>query len=391
LKIAFLTPEYPHQITGSSGGIGTSIKNLAQSLLKNGVEVRVLIYGQLVDEIFKDGAIIVQRIKNVKFKGISKFLTQKKITKIINRLYLESKIDLVEAPDWCGITSFIQPTICPIVIRLHGSDTYFCHLEKRPVKFINKFHEMRALKYADAHISVSHYTANITNQLFKKNYKFTIIPNGVDGTNFSVDNNSEENTILYFGTLIRKKGVLEIPAIFNLVVELIPTAQLVLVGHDSYDIKTRSESTWSLMQNLFSEKANDNVIYKGKVSYNEIQKIIAQSTVCIFPSYAEAFPVSWLEAMAMSKAIVASDIGWSNEMLQNSESAMLSHPSDHGNFANEIIKILKDKNLRSKLGSNAHQSYLDNFSSSVIAKKNLVFYNKIIKNTNIKNKKLACV
>ena len=29
MKIAFLTPEYPHPKTGNSGGIGTSIKNLA--------------------------------------------------------------------------------------------------------------------------------------------------------------------------------------------------------------------------------------------------------------------------------------------------------------------------------------------------------------------------
>lgn len=385
MKIAFLTSEYPNQITGSSGGIGTSIKNLAQSLIQIGVEVRVLIYGQKEDGIFKDGDITVQQINNVKFKGLSKFLTQKKITTIINQLYLEKKIDLVEAVDWCGITSFIQPKNCPIVIRLHGSDTYFCHLDKRPVKWINKFHEKRALKYANGHISVSKFTANITNQLFKQNIDYTIIPNGVDSNNFIVNNNSEENTILYFGTLIRKKGVLDIPFIFNLVVERIPNAQLILVGHDSYDIKTRSESTWALMQNFFSEKAFKNVIYKGKVSYGEIQNIIAHSVVCIFPSYAEAFPVSWLEAMAMSKAIVASDIGWAAEMLKNGESALLCHPSNHEKFASAIVKILQDKILQRNLGSSARQTFLDNFSSAVIVKKNLNYYVKIIENKKFGN------
>jgi glycosyltransferase involved in cell wall biosynthesis len=384
MKIGFLTPEYPHQLTGSSGGIGTSIKNLAQSLIQIGVEVHILIFGQVIDGIFKDGDITIQQIKNVKFKGFSRILTQDKITTIINQLYLEKKIDLVEAPDWCGMTSFIQPENCPIVIRLHGSDTYFCHLDKRPVKWINKFHEQRALKHADAHISVSQYTADITNQLFEQNIKYTIIPNGVDSTNFFTDNNSEGNTILYFGTLIRKKGVLDIPAIFNLVVEKIPTAQLILVGHDSFDIKTKSESTWSIMKNLFSARALKNVVYEGKVPYHEIQKKISQSSVCIFPSYAEAFPVSWLEAMAMSKAIVASDIGWANEMLINNESAMLVHPSDHGNFANKIVEILQDKILQNKLGSNARQTFLVNFSSSVNIKQNLDFYKKIIER-NINN------
>lgn len=385
MKIAFLTSEYPQKSTGSSGGIGTSIKNLAQSLIQFGVEVRILIYGQKVDRIFKDGDITVQQIKNVKFKGLSKLLTQRKITTIINQLYSEKKIDLVESPDWCGMTSFIQPVHCPIVIRLNGSDTYFCHLDNRPVKWINKFHEKRALKYAYAHISVSQFTANITNELFKQNINYTIIPNCVDISNFVYENNAKGNSILYFGTLIRKKGVLDIPFIFNFVVEIIPSAQLILVGHDSYDIKTKSESTWKLMQNLFSDKALKNVVYKGKVPYNKIQNIVSESTVCIFTSYAEAFPVSWLEAMAMSKAIVASDIGWANEMLINRESALLSHPSEHEKFANAIVEILQDKNLKNKLGSNAHQTFLANFSSIAIVKKNFDFYSKIIEIKNNEN------
>lgn len=384
MKIAFLTSEYPHKITGSSGGIGTSIKNLAQSLTEIGVEVRILIYGQSLDRLFKDGEITIQQIKNVKFRGFSKFLTQRKITKIINDLHAEKQIEIVEAPDWCGMTSFIQPENCPIVIRLNGCDTYFCHLDNRPVKWINKLHEKRALKYANGHISVSQFTANITNELFKQSIDYTIIPNGVDSNNFVNDNNAEENIILYFGTLIRKKGVLDIPLIFNLVVERIPTAKLILVGHDSFDIKTNVESTWSLMQILFSDKAIKNVVYEGKVPYDEIRKTISQSSVCIFPSYAEALPVSWLEAMAMSKAIVASNIGWANEMLVNTESAMLSYPNDHETYAKAIIEILQDKILQNKLGSNARQTFLANFSSAVIVKKNLDFYKKVIER-NIKN------
>ncbi len=378
MKVAFLSSEYPHQSTGSSGGIGTSIKNLAQSLIHIGVGVRILIYGQSEDRLFKDGEITIQQIKNVKFRGFSKFLTQRKITKIINDLHTEKQIDIVEAPDWCGMTSFIQPANCPIVIRLNGSDTYFCHLEKRPVKWINKLHEKRALKYANGHISVSQFTANMTNKLFEQNIEYTVIPNCVNSDRFVDDNIAGVNTILYFGTLIRKKGVLDIPYIFNLVVERIPTAQLILLGHDSFDVQTGSKSTWSLMKKLFSKIALENVDYKGKVSYDQIQNIISNHNVCIFPSYAEAFPVSWIEAMAMSKAIVASDIGWATEMLIDGKSAILSHPSNHEKFANAIVEILQDKILQRNLGLSARQTFLDNFSSAVIVKKNLDFYKEVI-------------
>ena len=46
MHIAFLTPEYPHVKTGTAGGIGTSIKNLAESLVALGHTVRILVYGQ---------------------------------------------------------------------------------------------------------------------------------------------------------------------------------------------------------------------------------------------------------------------------------------------------------------------------------------------------------
>ena len=87
MKIAFLTPEYPHVLTGNSGGIGTSIKNLAVGLVAAGCEVRVLVYGQDQDAVFKDENVVIQQIKNIKIKGLSWFFTRKKIERIINQLY----------------------------------------------------------------------------------------------------------------------------------------------------------------------------------------------------------------------------------------------------------------------------------------------------------------
>ena len=102
MKIAFLTPEYPHPKTGNSGGIGTSIKNLAMGFLAQGVSVRVLVYGQKEDAFFEDNGVLIQQIKNVKVKGLSWFFTRKKIERIINKLYSNKEVDLIEAPDWTG-------------------------------------------------------------------------------------------------------------------------------------------------------------------------------------------------------------------------------------------------------------------------------------------------
>jgi glycosyltransferase involved in cell wall biosynthesis len=379
MKIAFLTSEFPHPKMGSSGGIGTSICNLSRGLTQAGHQVFVLVYGQSEDAIFVENDITYYRINNIKVKGFSRFLSQKKIEKIINLLIKNNNLDLVEAPDWTGITSRIKPN-CPVVIRLNGSDTYFCHLDKRPVKFLNKFHEQRALQNADALLSVSQYTAEVTKQLFSLNRNFKIIPNSIDTDKFSKDNSLavQENTILYFGTLIRKKGSLELPLIFNEVYKHNKQAKLILIGRDASDILTKNVSTWEMMQPLFGVEAMQNVSYLGSVSYDKIKEYICTSTVCVFPTFAEALPVSWIEAMAIQKAIVASNIGWATEVIDDTVNGFLVHPQDHENYAKKIIQLLENEALRHQFGIEARKKVMQKFSIEVVAKQSANFYKKIL-------------
>lgn len=379
MKIAFLTPEFPHPKMGVSGGIGTSILNLSRGLIALGHEVSVLVYGQKEDEVFTEDSISFYRIKNVKIKGFSRFFTQRKIQNLIGKLVKENKIQIVEAPDWTGITSNIKSN-CPVVIRLNGSDTYFCHLDNRPVKAINKKHEHKALQNADALLSVSQYTANLTKELFSLQRNFTVIPNSIDIDKFSFDDTNpiEENTILYFGTLIRKKGLLELPLIFNEVYKKNNKAKLILIGRDSSDVISGNASTWQMMQDLFDKEALQNVSYMGSVPYSEIKQHISAATVCVFPTFAEALPVSWIEAMALQKAIVASDIGWATEVIDDCVDGFLSHPKNHSLFADRILELLDNPQLRTQFGTTAREKVIQKFSIEVVAKQSADCYQKII-------------
>jgi glycosyltransferase involved in cell wall biosynthesis len=387
MKIAFLTPEYPHPKTGSSGGIGTSIRNLAIGLLAEGCSVRVLVYGQKEEAVFDDNGIIIQQIRNVKFKGLSWFLTRKKLERIINQLYTNKEIDLVEAPDWTGITSFVQPKKCPVVIRLNGSDTYFCHLDHRPVKWKNKFHERRALQKADALLSVSQFTADLTNEVFGLHKEFTIIPNSIDVDLFDSNDNSNgnindndngKNVILYFGSLIRKKGLLELPFIFNEVVNRNPKVRLILIGKDVSDVITGNPSTWQMMQSQFTAEALRNTRYLGSVPYQEIKEHVKAASLCVFPTFAEALPVSWIEAMALQKPIVASNIGWANEVLADGIEGFLVHPKDHKKYAERILELLANPKLQEDFGIAARKKVVATFSMEIVAQQSVLFYKTLI-------------
>jgi len=378
MKIAFLTPEYPHPKTGTAGGIGTSILNLSKALSDLGHDISILVYGQDQDDYFIEAGIHFYKIKNIKVKGLSLILTQKKVERLINTLVDSGKIDIVEAPDWTGFTAFINLK-CPLVIRENGSDTYFCYLDNRKVKFKNKFLEKRALIKADGLISVSAYTGHLTNELFGIHRDFTVIPNSIDASLLEPkESESKKLTILYFGTLIRKKGLLELPEIFNLVHNSNTDVALLLVGKDSGDIKTGSSSTWQLMQPLFNETALKKVSYLGAVEYSKIQNLIKDATVCVFPTFAEALPVSWLEAMAMEKAIVASNIGWANEVIDDGKEGFLVHPTHHKAYAERILELLEDVHKRTLFGKAAREKVKTKFSHDLVAKQSVEFYKTLI-------------
>ncbi|WP_142785586.1 glycosyltransferase family 4 protein [Changchengzhania lutea] len=378
MKIAFLTPEYPHPKTGNAGGIGTSILNLSKALSNLGHEISILIYGQDEDDYFTEENICFYKIKNIKVKGLSLILTQKKVERLINSLYESGKIDIVEAPDWTGFTAFVNPK-CPLVVKEHGSDTYFCYLDHRKVKYKNKFLEKRALKKANGIISVSNFTGKLTNELMGLNKSFTAIPNSINASLFKPkERDGKTLTILYFGTLIRKKGLFELPEIFNLVNKSNTEVKLLLVGKDSMDIQTGSSSTWELMKPLFNESSIKKVDYLGTVAHFKIQNLINDATVCVFPTFAEALPISWLEAMAMEKAIVASNIGWANEMIANKKEGFLVHPTNHKQFAERILELLNDSKKQELFGKAAREKVKKHFSHNLIAKCSVKFYKKVI-------------
>ena len=379
MKIAFLTPEYPHERTGKSGGLGTSIFNLATGLVKLGHVVSVLVYQQKEDVIFEENGITVYQIRNIKLKGLSLILTQKKVQRLINKLYIEKRLEIVEATDWTGFTAYVKPQ-CPLIIRLNGSDTYFCHLDKRPVKPKNKFLEKHALNKADGIISVSQFTADVTRKLFILKKEIAVIPNSINIDKFQpIALASEPATILYYGTLIRKKGLLELPLIFNEAHKQQPFAKLVLIGKDSADKQSGSASTWALMKPLFTAEALKNVTYIGLVPYNEIGRHIATATVCVFPTFAEALPVSWIEAMALKKAIVASNIGWASEVIDDGVNGFMVHPTNHTLYAEKIIQLLEDHPLRVSFGEAARKKVEQTFEMEIVAKKSINFYRKFVK------------
>ncbi|EGV44361.1 glycosyltransferase family 1 protein [Bizionia argentinensis JUB59] len=377
MHIAFLTPEYPHPTFSKSGGLGTSIKNLAKGLVDQDIQVTVFIIGQQHDADIKEEGIQLIAIAKQKHWALNWYLERKRYQKIIQQRIKKEGIELIEAPDWTGISAFMNFSI-PLIIRLNGSDGYFCYLDGRKQKWKHRFLERNALKNADAIVSVSTFTANLTTSIFGLKTAIPTIPNGINTDDFKPLHLEIHNSqLLYFGTVIRKKGILELALIFNKVVAKVPECTLLLIGKDAIDVFEK-RSTLELFYQLLTDQAKQQVIYKSEVPYEAIKTYIAKAQIVVLPSFAEAFPMTWLETLSMEKALVSSNIGWAKELMVDGVTGYTVNPKDHDLYAEKIIELLRDEDLCAQFGKEGRQHVIEHFSAEVITKRNIAFYKKYI-------------
>ena len=378
MHIAFLTPEYPEISDFGSGGLGTSIKNLAESLTNQGIKVTIFLYGQSKRKVFIDKGISFHAIKQKKYRTFGWFLYRKHLQRYINHQIKKEDIDLLEAPDWTGISALMNFD-CPLVIRLNGSDAYFCYLEGRKQKLKNRFFEKRALRSADYIVSVSAFTADLTLKIFALKPSIPVIPNSIDIEKFSPSKTAiVQNQLLYFGSLIRKKGVLELSYIFNEIVRQKDGIQLLLIGKDVVDIFEK-KSTLKLFMDRLDPEAKKRVQHIPEVGYHKIIGHIGSSEIIILPSFAEALPMTWLEAMAMEKSLVTSNIGWAKEVMVSGRTGYTENPKDHTSYASKVLELLNKPEVAEKLGKAARVQVKTKFSTEVIVKQNIKYYKKILK------------
>jgi glycosyltransferase involved in cell wall biosynthesis len=303
------------------------------------------------------------------------------IQRELDRLVHDEGVDIVEAPDWCGVSAGLRAA-CPIVIRCHGSATYFAHLLKERVRPSVRWAEGMALRQADNVVAVSRFTAGATHRLFRLASPVGVLSNGIDISQFDPadDGEIEEDTILYLGSLVKKKGVLDLSRIFSTVVAKRPQARLWLVGRDVADKQTGSASTWALCRQLLSPAARNRVEYFGSQPYENVQEYVRKAAICIFPSYAEAFPLTWLEAMACAKPVIAYDVGWAPEVIESGLSGVLVPLGDTESFAQKVDEMLSDGKQRRSLGHAARERVRSHFASDVVAQQSIHWYRQVLGN-----------
>jgi glycosyltransferase involved in cell wall biosynthesis len=374
MHIGFLTTEYPPL---PSGGIGTSIQNLARELTARGHKVTVVGWGH--GAAFDDLGVQVRFLKRTFLPKTEWLRGRLALQTELRRLVLEEGLQIVEAADWCGLSAGVRPG-CPLALRCHGTAVYFGHLLNERVRPSVRFAERIAFAGAADVAAVSQFTADLTTRLFRLSGTVTVIPNGIDPARFASAGAAEiePGMILYLGTLVRKKGVLDLCKAFSRVVEQFPAARLHFVGRDSVDRLTGAPSVWSLCQELLSTRARERVQYLGPVAYHEVANYVKRAALCVFPSYAEAMPLSWLEVMACGKPVVAYDIGWAREVVEHDSTGLLVERGDIDRLTEGMLRLLRNPCSAERFGERGRSQVQARFTVRAMAEASLNWYERVL-------------
>lgn len=123
-------------------------------------------------------------------------------------------------------------------------------------------------------------------------------------------------------------------------------------------------------------KIQNKVIVKENIL--DIENYISAANIGAYTSGEESFGMGVLETMAYGKPVLATKVGGIPEFMQNGKTGFLFKLGGINGFAKKLVELSQNPNLVKKLGHNAAEQVLQNFSGKVIVQKYLNYYYKIM-------------
>ncbi|PCJ67881.1 MAG: glycosyltransferase family 1 protein [Bacteroidetes bacterium] len=181
----------------------------------------------------------------------------------------------------------------------------------------------------------------------------------------------DDNVFLFVGRIVKDKGIIELVESFESINQNHSNTKLVLVGHFEEDLDPLPHH---IQEAIAFNSQIINVGYQ-----HDVRPYIALSDILIFPSYREGFPNVPLQAGAMRKALVLSDINGCNEIVKDKENGLLVPVKTRKELIEAMELLITDKDFAEKLAHNAMKSITERYEQSVVWEALLNEYNLALK------------
>jgi glycosyltransferase involved in cell wall biosynthesis len=112
---------------------------------------------------------------------------------------------------------------------------------------------------------------------------------------------------------------------------------------------------------------------------DDMPAVYAQSHIVVLPSYAEGVPKGLIEAAAMGKPIVATDLPGCREAVEHGRNGFLVPPGDARALQDALAKLLHSAQMRENMGRESRRIAEERFSDKLINKHTLAVYQSLQK------------
>jgi glycosyltransferase involved in cell wall biosynthesis len=143
-----------------------------------------------------------------------------------------------------------------------------------------------------------------------------------------------------------------------LVLREVPQARLLVVGEGS--------QRQALERQAEALQITDRVVFTGR--RDDVPAVTAALDVAVLPSYREAQGLTILEALALSRPVVASNVGGIPEVIENGVTGLLVAPHDAQALAAAIVRFLTDHPFADTIAKAGHDMVHDRFCIELMVK-----------------------
>jgi glycosyltransferase involved in cell wall biosynthesis len=149
----------------------------------------------------------------------------------------------------------------------------------------------------------------------------------------------------------------------------------------SHSFNTGNGPEKSRLERIAKERGvADRVVFFGEKSFSETIALLKIFDIFVNPSYVEGIPTSVIEAALCHKAIIATNVGGTGEIITGNGDGFFVTPHDIPDLKNKLERLLSDPSLRQSFSERAFLAVAKKFDWNHSADQYLAVFSKLLEN-----------
>jgi glycogen(starch) synthase len=317
------------------------------------------------------GSGLLNRLQ--KYPYIGEVFSMRILYKRIVEVAKIEKVDLIHAhsPSLNGIPARIaaKKLGIPMVyeIRAFWEDAAVDHgtaTDKSLRYRITKWLETKLVKNTNSVVTICNGLKNDLIERGVDSSKIFVIPNGIDTGRFIPRPKNytliekyglEKNVVLGFiGSFYKYEGLEDLIKAFVQIHRQRPETKLLLIGGGTEE---------SRLHSLIPSDINDQIVFTGRVPHESILDYYSIIDIFVYPRRKIRLtelvtPLKPLEALAMHKFVVGSDVGGIKELLEGDNSGLLFRAGDIEDLVSKVVTVIDRVGEDDKTRDNGDDKFL---------------------------------